>query len=151
MFLTMKKEWVATVNRSKARIFERNGKNSTFILISDIDYLPGRQKNMEQKSDGPGRNQNSAGNMGHAFTPQNTARDHALDTFSHEIAAMINREAYNNTFDKLYLFAEDKVLGKLRELFDKHTNEKLVMSQSKDLGSMAANAVKDYIENSRSI
>lgn len=78
---------------------------------------------------------------------ENTAHDHVVERFVHDIAEHLHRARAAGTFDDLILVAEPKLLGSLRHALDKPTAHKVVASMTKDLAEVPAAQVAQHIED----
>jgi len=69
----------------------------------------------------------------HAYSTQESAKDHSLRTFYREVFDRIERGSFAQEFDTLTVIAEPRLLGMLRELMPKGVSGMVGREIKKDL------------------
>lgn len=126
--------WIAVADGELARIFKKNGQG--LELIGEI--TPDRHKKIATNAS-VGRTFSSGSvNMHHKYEPHmNKSRKHLL-SFTHELAAFLDKAVQEDAFDRLVLAAAPQTLGSLRQDLSKHVHDRIVAELDKDLTKMNA-------------
>jgi protein required for attachment to host cells len=128
----MKEEWILVASREEARIYARSG-TGALRLVCDMGNPEGRLRTRDLESDAPGRSTDNRMRARHAYSTQESAKDHSLRTFYREVFDRIERGSFDQEFDTLTLIAEPRLLGILREVMPRGVSETVGREIKKDL------------------
>jgi protein required for attachment to host cells len=141
------KTWIAVVDGSRARIFERVGRNGNIAVVLERDEPEARKRTGEIVSDRRGRNTAAPGIARHAMDPKTTAHEHLEETFVRGIAREIDHAAAVNRFDELIVIAPPRALGEMRQALSPSARSRVVNEIDKDLVQLNAKQLVDYLDN----
>ena len=142
----MKEEWILVASRDEARIYARTGKGP-LRLITDMGNPAGRLRTRDLESDTPGRATDNRMRARHAYTTQESAKEHSLRTFYREVFDRIERGSFDQEFDTLTLIAEPRLLGILRDLMSKGVSETVAREIKKDLSYEDERMITDRLSH----
>ncbi|MEY4701046.1 MAG: hypothetical protein RL326_1233 [Pseudomonadota bacterium] len=128
----MKEEWILVASRDEARIYARSGMGS-LRLVCDMGNPEGLLRTRDLESDAPGRSTDNRMRARHAYSTQESAKEHSLRTFYREVFDRIERGSFAQEFDTLTVIAEPRLLGMLRELMPKGVSGMVGREIKKDL------------------
>ena len=128
----MKEEWILVASRDEARIYGRSDKGPLH-LVCDMGNPAGLQRTRDLESDAPGRATDNRMRARHAYSTQESAKDHSLRSFYREVFERIERGSFDQEFDTLTIIAEPRLLGILRALMPKGVSEAVGREIKKDL------------------
>jgi protein required for attachment to host cells len=137
--------WIIVGHRAGARIVEHS--RSGLKLVSETEHAAGRLKDAEMKSDRPGRTTSSTGTARSAYSPNETAHDHAAQTFASELAQTLKAARNDHRVDRLVLVAEPRFLGMLRGALDGPTAALVHDEVHKDLANVPLHDLQDHLRD----
>jgi protein required for attachment to host cells len=140
------KTWIAVVDGSRARIFERVGRNGNIAVVLERDEPQARKRTGEIVSDRRGRNTAAPGIARHAMDPKTTAHEHLEETFVRGIAREIDHAAAANRFDELIVIAPPRALGEMRQALSPGARSRVVNEIDKELVQLNAKQLVDYLD-----
>lgn len=105
---------IVACSAAAARLYLSERRFGEWTLIGTMDHPVATLREKEFSSDRPGRAFDRLGRGRHAISPEETARQHELQTFVHDIALFLVKAHAAGRFTKLVLIAEPAVLGQLR-------------------------------------
>lgn len=131
--------WIIMGHRAGAQVFER-GEHKLF-LVQDFSFPEGRIKESKLVSDRAGRSfdsysrsqgghQTSAAR--HALSAKESPQDHALTTFTEQLAKFIDSALSENKFGELILVAEPRFLGRLKSHLSPNALRRIILEKEKD-------------------
>ncbi|BAK66445.1 hypothetical protein SLG_17700 [Sphingobium sp. SYK-6] len=123
---------VAVMDGKKMLLFRNEGDETYPNLVLEQEREQDNPPDHEQATDAPGRAFSSVG-PGRSAMEQTDFHRLAEDKFADEAAAMLNKRALANAFDKLIIVAPPKTLGELRGHYHKELESRLVGEVAKDL------------------
>jgi protein required for attachment to host cells len=133
-----------TADRSGARIFERDG--DKLSLLETITHEEGRLKDIDVKSDRPGRAFGSGGsNGGRAMATHAAPHEHIAQAFAHDLAEKLRQGRMHGQFTRLVIAAEPRFLGRIRDALDVETERLVVQSLPKDLQRMRPDELAPHV------
>jgi len=135
--------WIVVGHRAGARIVEHT--RSGLKLVSEIDHAAGRLKDSEMGSDRPGRAFSSAGTGRSAYSPHESAHDHAAKTFANQLAETLRAARNEHRFERLVLVAEPGFLGMLRGALDTATAALVHDEAHKDLAHVPLHDLQSHL------
>lgn len=125
---------VLVADGRKMLFFRNRGDRMAPNLEAETVKVQDNPYDRDQASDAPGRAVNSVG--GHRSAVQQTDF-HALEEsrFAAEAAALLNRGALSQNYDKLIVVAPPAALGEMRKHYHKEVQNRLVGEIAKDLSN----------------
>lgn len=134
------KSWVIVANRDKARIFnfERVG------VLTELEALiqpEGKMKPQDLTSDKNGRGFDRVGSSRHGKEPKTSPREKEALSFAKKVSKYLEQSKKSGAFDNLYLLAETKFLGLLRQEMTPSVAECVEMEIKKDMLHMKPEAI----------
>ncbi len=129
------KAWVVVANNSRARIFGTNARGGKLTTLDELDHPEARLRDSEMRTDKPGRMYSMQGEFRSAaeHTP---ARKHEAERFAHKLADHLDKNLYNQNFEKLVLVASPGFLGTLRQKLSDRLRKALASEMDKDLSHL---------------
>ena len=119
-------------SRDEARIYARRGKGP-LRLVCDMGNPAGVLRTQDLESDTPGRATDNRMRARHAYSTQESAKDHSLRTFYREVFERIERAAFDQEYETLTVIAEPRLLGILRALLPDNVRPTVHREIKKDL------------------
>jgi len=123
---------VMVVDGAKMLLFRNKGDAEYPNLEVEEALTHEDEATREQGSSAPGRNAAPGGSRRGAFE-QTDFHQQSEDRFAAEAAAMLNRRALANDFEKLIIVAPPNTLGELRKHYHKDVAARLILEVDKDL------------------
>ncbi|MBB5985815.1 host attachment family protein [Sphingobium lignivorans] len=123
---------VAVMDGKKMLLFRNEGDETYPNLVLEQEREQDNPPGHEQGTDAPGRAFSSVG-PGRSAMEETDFHRLAEDRFADEAAAILNKRALANAFDKLIIVAPPKTLGELRGHYHKELESRLVGEVAKDL------------------
>lgn len=105
---------IVACSAAEARLFLSERRFGKWTLIDTLSNPGATLREQEYNSDRPGRAFDRLGKGRHAMSTEESARQHGLQTFAHEIAQHLAKDFSAGRFSRLVLVAEPSVLGLLR-------------------------------------
>ena len=123
--------WIVTADRAGARIIE--SRHDGFALLEDISHEEGKLRDVDLKSDKPGRAYDRTTAARHSMSNTESPHDHVERMFAKSLAEKLRLARNAGRFDRLMVAAEPKLLGILRDALDAQTAHLVTASVPKDL------------------
>lgn len=114
----MDKHWIVVAADGRARIFESRGRSGHLEEIFDLANPTARLPARSIDAQAPGRSFDRVGSGRHSMEPRSEPRAIARERFAGEIAETLRDGWQEGRFDNLYVIAEPKMLGVLRDILD---------------------------------
>jgi protein required for attachment to host cells len=149
MIATKRKTWIVVADGSRARVYERLGRNGRLAVVLQRDDPQARKRTSDIVSDRRGRNTAAPGIARHAMDPKTTAHDHLEESFVRGIAREIDHAAALNRFDELIVIAPPRALGEMRQALSPGARSRVVSEIDKELVHLDARQLADYLEEHR--
>ncbi|MEW6055096.1 MAG: host attachment protein [Bdellovibrionota bacterium] len=143
--VTMSRVWVIVANQSEATIYECTGPEDGPRQVHIIRHSAARMRERDLTTDRPGRTFASLGNVRHAFSSPQDARDHEVDVFVREVEQWLLSQAGQQNFDELFLIAGPRVMGKLKAGFSPNLLGRVVGSLNKDVAQHSYDNVRERV------
>lgn len=140
--LNHKRRWIVVVNRVEARIFDGRTMNLREVLVNEL----GREHNRALTTDKPGvsRSRFSGVSHVHALTGEKDPHEDVAVAFAKRIAVFLEKSMGLDKFDSLAIFAEPRMLGRLRSNFSKRLIA-VIEFHPKDFGHLSVVELKTVI------
>lgn len=146
-----KKTWFIIADAGRVRTFESNGKKPDFRVRDDVIRTESHKFTRELGSDKPGRGRTSGTGAHYSLQPRADWHDQAEAEFTADICRTLNQACRAKKFDKLYIFAPPKMVGKFRTQLDKQTESRVVKYVARDLTHLADSDVRDRLKDYLSV
>lgn len=146
--MTTTTTWVVVAHQTGARFMEhRPGYGHHLLQVAELQNPDGRKRNRELESDRAGESGSGSRGAGgrRGLKHEQTAHQHVVETFVHEIADELKKARATGMFGQLILVAEPKLLGLLRDALDSATAQKVVSSVTKDLAAVPPRGIAQHI------
>jgi protein required for attachment to host cells len=105
---------IVACSAAEARFYLSERRFGDWTLVDDMENPDATLREQAFNSDRPGRAFDRFGRGRHAMSPEETARQHGLQTFAHDIAQRLSKDHAAGRFSQLVLVAEPSLLGVLR-------------------------------------
>lgn len=142
----MKPDWILIANASHARLLEQT-EDSRLRLLHSFEHPDSRKKGVELADDKAGREQSDRSFGGAAYEAQTDARRKEHQRFARELADHLEREARNNAFGSLQIFASSPFLGELKQELGGVTQRLLAGTHDVDLTAVGPAELGSRIEH----
>jgi len=138
----MSKDWIAVADKTRCRIFSRNGRNGPIEEIAALVSPMTRLKNQDINADRHGRAFDSAGQGRHAMGTSVDPVEQEAIRFAKEVAAKLESGRQQGQFARLYVVAEPRFLGYLRQSISRPLKETIAAEIDKDWTSQTADQIR---------
>lgn len=148
-------DWIAVGDASRFIIYKKR-KGETFAPVKTFTNPGAHLKVSEFESDQPGRSFDShtrsngshlTGPSRHAYTSQQDPKEHAIEEFAREVTAFLDKSHKDHLFNRLILVANSRLLGRLRSLLDKKTQEAVSAEHTKDFSWITGQELDSRIQS----
>lgn len=148
-----KTDWVAVGDAGKFTIFEKRGKSLT--SVKSFSNEKAHLKISELQTDQPGRsfnsfsrgNGHSSATPRHAYTSHQDPKEHAVETFVKTVSEYLDTSYKTNSFDRLVLVANSRLLGKMRSSLAQKTLEAVTAEHPKDFAWVSEHDLKGRLQS----
>jgi protein required for attachment to host cells len=141
----MSKDWIAVADKNRCRIFEQANRNGPLEEIVDLVAPATRLKNQDINSDRPGRAFDSAGQGRHAMGSSVEPVEQEAIRFAKEVAVKLDSGRQQNSFGRLYVIAEPRFLGYLRQNYTRSLKDTIAAEIDKDWTTQSAEQIRDRL------
>lgn len=125
--------WIVVVTKLNAHFFSAQGRPDLCELRFDLPNMGGRLQEREHVSDRAGRSDNPSRFGGAPLSPERSTVDESLSHYLREICHLLEKRAYEDSFQHLIIVADAKLLGELRSYLGKHSRIRVRFEVEKDL------------------
>ncbi|GAA5524911.1 hypothetical protein Maes01_01470 [Microbulbifer aestuariivivens] len=141
----MAKAWVLVANHTDARMFEAEHRASALKELEVLHYPEGRMRGQELLSDSSGRVFDRNGHGSHAMGGISDLRREGAQTFAREIAHALERAHEEGRYEHLYIVAEPKMVGPLRNALSPTTRAAIQGETGKNLVHSDPEAIRKQL------
>ncbi|HEX7080032.1 MAG TPA: host attachment protein [Gammaproteobacteria bacterium] len=138
----MSKDWIAVADKTRCRIFEQSSRHGPLQEIADLVAPATRLKNQDINADRPGQAFDSVGHGRHAMSSSVEPVEQEAIRFAKEIGETLDAARKRKRFDRLYLVAEPRFLGYLRQAFGRPLQESIAAEIDKDWTAQTSNEIR---------
>lgn len=138
----MGKEWIAVADRNRCRVFEQSSRHGPLEEVVDLVSPMARLKSQDINADRPGRAFDSAGQGRHAMSSTIEPTEQETIRFAKEVADELHRGRMQHRFEKLYVIAEPRFLGHLRQALPRPLEEAVAAEIDKDWTGLAVEEIR---------
>ncbi|MES1943607.1 host cell attachment-required protein [Salinisphaera sp. PC39] len=137
--------WILAAGGGKARLFEADGRNAPLHEIRTLTDTAVRQRSGDIQADAPGRSFDRRGPGRHAMVPRQDPTRERARHFAAEIADVLDEGRREGRYTRLYLLAEPRLLGQLRDALDTTTRTLVAGEVDKDLSARSAETIRAHL------
>lgn len=141
----MNKDWIVVADRTRCRIFEQAKRNGPLEELADLVAPATRLKNQDINADRHGRAFDSAGQGRHAMGSSVEPVEQEAIRFAKEVVTRLDEGRQNGRFSRLYLIAEPRFLGHLRQGFGRPLQDLVEAEIDKDWTSGTAEEIRSRL------
>jgi len=128
----MSKDWIVVADKNRCRIFQQTNRNGSLEEIADLVAPTTRLKNQDINTDRHGAAFDSGGQGRHAMGSSVEPVEQEAIRFAKEVAAKLDSGRQQNSFTRLYVIAEPRFLGYLRQNYSRPLKETIAAEIDKD-------------------
>jgi protein required for attachment to host cells len=125
--------WILIADGGRAQLFANHGPGKGVEAVVGGAFDADHRADHEIVSDKKGRTHESVGVTRHAIEPHTDPHRELKRTFSEHLAAMLDKQLAQKSFDRLILVAPPVTLGDLRKALSNHVKAVLYAELDKDL------------------
>jgi protein required for attachment to host cells len=137
--------WVLVGDAGRARLFEATTATGALAEIATFVHPASRLHANETATDEPGMTHDRAGQGVHALANRVDYKAHEAARFADELTAALRRGREGHRFERLYLVAPPRFLGKLRKKLDQATRLLIADEFDKDLTTLSPERIRDQL------
>jgi protein required for attachment to host cells len=141
----MSKDWIAVADKNRCRIFAQSNRNGPIEEIVDLVAPATRLKNQDINTDRHGRGFDSGGLGRHAMSNSVEPVEQEAIRFAKEVAAQLDTGRQQNSFGRLYVIAEPRFLGYLRQNYTRPLKDMIAAEIDKDWTTQTADNIRDRL------
>lgn len=142
----MEKIWVLAADNSRARIFETTRRNLLETEIETMVHPAGRQSVHELTDDRQGRTSHpSSSEQRKAYAPTVDPKKYEVQQFARSVAQLLNKNALEKKFLKLYIIAPPSFLGMIRSELDNHARERIKGEIDKNVTQLKMEEIRQHL------
>jgi protein required for attachment to host cells len=142
-------QWVVVCSRAQAKVFRRTDSKRPLQWVYNLVNEEGRLKNREfGTQDRPGLSFASYGGANHPYNKEGdklSPHERAMEKFAKQICVAIKVGADQHAFNKLYVFAEPHMLGRIKQNVPKSLKNIDIEWIGKDLEKATAEEIQDRV------
>jgi protein required for attachment to host cells len=144
--------WILIADGMHARVLSQRAPGGTLTVLPDYELSAPTVKGFSRdlKSDRPGRAFDTGSGQRHAMEPRNDPHDQEKLAFARRVAALLNKAADRNEFQRLVLVAPPRTLGELRSRLDVRTRALISRELARDLVHAPAGELSEQLEGALS-
>jgi protein required for attachment to host cells len=139
------KTWILIADGARARIFVNEGPGKGLKPAISKEFATENLPTREVIADRPGSNA-SGGAARHGYAPKVDWHQFEKQRFAASMAAILNKEAKRQAFERLVLVAPPEPLGGLRAKLDSATRGCVVKEIGKDLTNLTEHELPKRLE-----
>lgn len=143
----MSKDWVVVADRNRCRIFEQAKRNGPLEEIADLVAPAARLKNRDINTDRPGRAFDAGGQGRHAMSSSVEPIEQEAIRFAKEVVTKLDDGRQSGRFARLYLIAEPRFLGHLRQGFARPLQEHVAAEIDKDWTTNSPQEIRERLHD----
>ncbi|WP_419420296.1 host attachment protein [Legionella sp. D16C41] len=137
-------KWIILANTNDCRIYYYD-KKSDIRLYKEINHPENKLKNQDLETDKPGRYH--VRGLGHgAFEEENTAIEHNIDKFAHEIAEELESANKHNQYDTVTLIMPSQFYGLVHSHLSKQVEGKIKQVLQKNIMNWPEHELALYLK-----
>lgn len=140
-------QWVVVASRAQAKVFRRTDTQKPLQWVYNLVNEEGRLKNRDLYSDSPSLSFVAGRGVGTVAGTSDKlpAHEAIMEKFAKQIAGAIKVGSDQHAFNKLYVFAEPHLLGRIKKNAPKSLKSIEVEWIGKDLEKATAEEIQDRV------
>lgn len=144
--------WVLIADGMHARVLCQQAPGGTLTAMPDYELSAPTVKGFSRdlKSDRPGRAFDTGSGQRHAMEPRSDPHRREKTVFAGRVAALLNKAADRNEFQRLVLVAPPRMLGALRSELDVRTRALISCELARDLVHTPVGELSEHLEGALS-
>lgn len=140
-----KTTWILIADAATAHVVASSGKADDLLMIDDLQLEGNRSPGRDLAADRPGRAFDRAGDGRHGMEPTTDPRVVEQERFAREIAAVLEKAAQRQRYDRLVLVAPPTFMGLLRDRLPSSVAAKVSADLTKDLTKLSIHELPDHL------
>lgn len=141
----MSKDWIAVADKNRCRIFQQASRNGALEEITVLVAPATRLKNQDINTDRPGSAFDGSGQGRHAVGGSIEPVEQEAIRFAKEIANRLDSGRQQNSFARLYIVAEPRFLGHLRQHYTRPLKDTIAVEIDKDWTLQSAEQIRNRL------
>lgn len=138
----MSRDWIVVADKNRCRIFQQAGRNGPLEEIADLVAPATRLKNQDINTDRHGRAFDSGGQGRHAMGSSVEPVEQEAIRFAKEVATKLETGRQQNSYGRLYVIAEPRFLGYLRQSYSRPLKDTIEAEIDKDWTTQTADEIR---------
>ncbi|MEX2353272.1 MAG: host attachment protein [Gammaproteobacteria bacterium] len=139
--------WIIVADSTRARVFAHNKQHTQLEEITDLVHPAGRQREVDQQTDRPGRSFDSVGANRHAMEPHTEWKHKESEKFARQVSTYLTEHIRH--FEDLTIICLPEFLGGLRSHLDEAVSNKVIREISKNMIHQDREAIRTAVDNAR--
>ena len=141
------KEWIVVASRAEAKIFKRENQLQDLQWIETLDNKKGRWKERDFKHDKPGSSPAKFASIRspHSLESHVSHAEGVANHFSYVIGKILNKSFHEGQFEKATIFAEPKLLGKIKKEIQDPVTCKALKFVNKNIEKASTDEIQEYV------
>jgi protein required for attachment to host cells len=141
----MSRDWIVVADKHRCRIFQQTSRNGSLEELADLVAPATRLKNQDINTDRHGHAFDSGGQGRHAMGSSVEPVEQEAIRFAKEVAAKLEAGRQQNSFTRLYVVAEPRFLGYLRQNYSRPLKDTIEAEIDKDWTTQTADEIRDRL------
>lgn len=141
--------WIVAADSFRARILEKKEPGQPLLELDDLLNPVGREQDREVGKDERGRFSGGGGigTPGQANTgePHHSLTDHAIERFADTVAEYLNKGRNEHRYQKLFIVAAPKFLGRLRSNLNKEVEKLVEKDLPYDISAFNEHQIAEFV------
>ncbi len=125
--------WILIADASRAKVLQLHGPGNDFAAVPGMAFETDHKRASEIGADRPGRSFESVGATRHAVSPRSDPERVEEKRFALHIVEQLDKQAGEDSFDRLIVVAPPVMLGDLRAALTPRLEQRLLNTLDKDL------------------
>lgn len=145
----MQTTWIVAADSYRARILELKGGGEPLQELDDLVNPEGRERDSEIVNDDRGRfwgRQGRPWGQSDSGEPQKTPLEHESTLFALSIAQYLDKGRNDHRYQRLYIVADPKFLGVLRNKMNKHVSEMVERDAAYEVSGWDTRQIAEFVD-----
>lgn len=143
----MSKDWVVVADKNRCRIFRQTSRTSPMEEIAVLVAPVTRLRNQDITTDRPGSTFDSGGQGRHIKGSSVEPVEQEAIRFAKDVVAKLEDGRRQNSFQRLYVIAEPRFLGHLRQHYSRPLEEMIAAEIDKDWATQTADEIRERLRD----
>lgn len=141
----MSKDWIAIADKSRCRIFEQSSRHGPLEEVLDLVSPTSGLKNRDINTDRHGRSFDSGGQGRHAMSTNVEPVEQEAIRFAKDVVEKLEAARQRRRFDSLYVVAEPRFLGYLRQAYGRPLQSAIAAEISKEWTEQTSDEIRQRL------